>query len=47
MSASRSARPRFEARFFFEPGQLGRQPANLAVQLVQLALMLGFERALV
>src|SRR3990172_572707 len=31
-----------QASFFFEPGQLGAQPANLGVQFVQLFLVFGF-----
>jgi len=34
-----------QARFFFEPVELGRQPANLAVQFVNLALVFGLPGA--
>jgi len=38
----RSALLNVEARFFFEPGQLGAQTADLGVQLGELPFVLGF-----
>jgi len=39
----RSAQLRVEARFFFEPRQLGAEAANLGVQLAHLPFVLGFQ----